>query len=157
MATIIVTRDQTGKLAGFGERDKPAWGKFIAAMRDLKPGELMTVSHWFPRSGPFHRRHFAMLAAVYEAQEQFDDIEMFRAWVQVGAGHVRFVPGPTGRMVALPESVAWHKLDEAEFEAHHAKVIAFLRSPHATSFLWPHLSPADQSQMIESVLGDFGA
>lgn len=77
----------------------------------------------------------------------------FRFWVEVGAGHCEFVPGPSGRMVAIAKSIAWHRLDEAEFEIHHRKVIDFIRSDHFQRFLWPHLAPAQTHETVETILG----
>lgn len=157
MSEILLTRDETGRLTGFREADKRAWARFRKWIDTLQAGELARMAFWIPRSPKFHRLHFAMLAALFDAQEQFDDREQFRMWLQVGAGHCDFVPGPKGRMVALPRSIAWHKLEDAEFAEHHAKVVAFARSPHCTGLLWGHLSPAEQSQMVETILAEFNA
>ncbi len=124
-------------------------------LESLVPGECVRLAFWIPRSPQFHRRHFALLGAVFEQQEQFADREQFRMWVQVGAGHCDFVPGPKGRMVALPKSIAWHKLEDTEFAAHHAAVVEFLRSAHCIGFLWPQLNQAERQQTIEAVLMEF--
>lgn len=155
MSQIVVTKDDTGKLVGFGEKHAKAYAKFRRMIEALEPGEMFTLDVWFPRSGKFHRLHFGMLAAVFNAQEQFSDFEQFRAWTQVGAGHVEFVPGPKGRMVALPKSISWAKLDDAEFSDHHDRVRDFLRSEHATAFLWGHLERSRQAQMIDELLREF--
>nr|WP_255532596.1 DUF1367 family protein [Polynucleobacter sp. UK-Kesae-W10] len=88
-------------------------------------------------------------------QEQFADIEALRAWLTVGAGECEFVPGPKGRMVAMPRSIKWAKLDQVEFESLSSKVDAFLWSAHATRFLWPHLSDQQAHEMIESLDREF--
>ena len=155
MASITVTKDQTGQIVGFGEKDKKAYGRFKQKVKDLQPGELYTIEAWFPRNPRLHGLHFAMLAQVFDAQEQFSDPEQLRLWLQVGAGHCEFVPGPTGRMVAIPKSISFRSMDDAEFSEHHERVKAFLRSDHAQAFLWPHL-PADQrAEMVEGVLQGF--
>ena len=157
MSEILITRTDTGKVDGLTEVDQRAYGKFIAAIKRMVPGECLRLAFWIPRSQKFHRRHFAILGALFDAQEQFDDREQFRMWVQVGAGHCDFVPGPKGRMVALPKSVAWHKLDDAAFAEHHMAVIAFVRSPACTGFLWGHLPEREQAEMVEAILQDFQA
>ncbi len=55
-------------------------------------------------------------------------------------------------MVAIADSIAWDKLDDADFQEHHEKVIDFLRSPTCTRFLWGHLSDPEQANMIEAIL-----
>src|SRR5688500_13899293 len=107
MTTITVTRDENGKLGGFTEKDKRSYGRFKKAMEELQVGELMTVTVWFPRNSRFHRLHFALVKALLESQEQFDDIDPLRKWLCVGAGHAVFMPGPNGRMVAIPKSISF--------------------------------------------------
>lgn len=155
MTTITVTKDQTGRLIGFTEKDRHAYAKFRKRMEDLEPGELMWLETWFERSGPFHRRHMAVLGAFFDSQEQFADFDDFRKWTQVGAGHCEFVPGPQGRMVALPKSIAYHKLDQAEMEQLHKKTIDFLREPHALQFLWGHLPEDQRWEMVDVLLSGF--
>lgn len=155
MSVVQVTKNEVGKLVGFGERGERAYARFLAAVKDLEPGEMLSFEFKVPRSGPFHRRHFAVLKAFFDAQEQFSDMEQFRKWTEVGAGHVEFVPGPSGRMVALPKSINYDALDDVEFEDVHGRVVAFLRSEHATRFLWGHLSPQQAGEMVEAILGGF--
>jgi hypothetical protein len=155
MTTIAVTRDDTGKLTGLGEKGRKAYARFKKRIEELEIGEVMNLSVWFPRNPKLHGLHFALLSAVFDSQEQFENLEQFRMWVQVGAGHAKFVPGPHGRMVALPESIAWHKMDDAEFQTHHEAVKAFLRSERALAFIWPATTPADAAASMDAILEGF--
>lgn len=155
MATVVLTKDDAGKIAGLTETDQRAYARFRRMLSELRVGATATLKFWVPRSPKFHRLHFAMLKALFDAQEQFADPDELRAWLQVGAGHCEFVPGPKGRMVALPKSISYERLDDAEFSEHHEKVKAFLRSEHALRFLYPHLDEAKASEMIETLLADF--
>lgn len=58
-------------------------------------------------------------------------------------------------MVALPQSIAWHRLDEADFAELHAKVNQFLWTDHARKFLWPHLSDQQSYEMVETLMQEF--
>lgn len=155
MSIITVTKNAEGKVAGLTEKDAKAFARFNRQLESLERGEIMTIEMWFPRNPKLHGRHFAILSAVFGSQEQFPDLDQFRMWAQVGAGHCTFVPGPTGRMVALPKSIKWSKMDDEEFGDHHAKVIAFLFSEHARHFLWPHLSNHDSYEMVDTLLAEF--
>jgi hypothetical protein len=155
VSTITVTKNEYGKLDGFTEKDKRAYALFRKAILELEPGELFTLETWFPREGWRHRKHFAMLAAVYDAQETFQDSEQLRMWLQVGAGHCDFVPGPDGQMVAIPKSIKFSAIDDADFADHHEKVKAFLRSERARRYLWPHLDDAQTHETVEILLGEF--
>ena len=155
MSTITLVKCQDGKFEGLGEKDRLAYAKLRKRQVEMEPGEMLSMSVWADRSLPMHRFHFAMLTAFFDAQEQFSDSDQFRYWVEVGAGHCEFVPGPKGRMVAIAKSIAWHKLDEAEFEIHHRKTIEFFRSEHFRRFLWPHLPEQQTYDTVEIILGSF--
>ncbi len=155
MPTVLILKDKTGKLAGFGQKGERAYARFLAAVKKLEYGELLSFSYKVPRSPKFHRLHFVMLAALFEAQEPFQSDYQFRKWAEVGAGHVDWVPGPTGKMVALPRSIDYESLDDADFSDMHDAVKAFFRSTHATRFLWPHLSDAEGAEMVRVILVEF--
>jgi hypothetical protein len=155
MSSVVVVKGEDGRLEGLGEKGARAWAKFRARVDGLRRGETLAFQWHEPRSGPHHRLFFAQLGALLDRQEQFDDLDTLRAWLIVGAGYCDFVPGPSGRMCALPKSIAWHKLDEGEFGELHLKVNAFLRTAHAARFLWPHLADAKASEAVESLLAEF--
>lgn len=154
MPTIEITAEN-GKIVGVDDKAQKAYAKFRARLESLHNGESLIFSWKEPRSGPFHRRHFAMLGAVYNAQEQFTDETQFRKWMEVGAGYADMLPGPKGKPVAVPRSIAYEKLDQVEFEPIHQAVFAFARSLYATRFLWPQLSDAQQAEMIAAILAEF--
>ncbi|HOW46117.1 MAG TPA: DUF1367 family protein [Rubrivivax sp.] len=157
MANVVVHKGGDGKLAGFGEAGARAWARFQQMLSRLQVGETLEFQWREPRSPGFHRRHFALLNCIYEQQDQFTDAEAFRMWCHVGAGFCSLVPGPKGKPVAIPDSIAWSKLDETEFQEHHLAVVRFLRSTHATRFLWPTLSDLQADEMINNLLLEFGA
>lgn len=142
-------------MVGFGQKGERAYAKFLAAVRNLEYGEMLAFSYKIPRAPKFHRLHFVMLAALFDAQEQFDDDYQFRKWAEVGAGHCDFVPGAKGRMVALPRSIDYESLDDVQFSEMHEAVKAFFRSQHAQRFLWPHLGEEQQMNMVANILDQF--
>lgn len=155
MADVVLTRGDDGKLQGLGEKGARQYGRFLAAVRQLQPGDTMRFAFKLPRSGPFHRRHFKILTALFEAQEQFADMERFREWVQVGAGFCDLLPGPHGKPVAIARSIAWEELDEADFAEHHKAVIEFVRSPYFSRQLWPHMTDLAADTFIDNLLRQF--
>lgn len=155
MSSVTIYKDDSGKLAGFGKSGAKTYAKFLNAVKALEVGEMLTFDFKVPRAPKFHRFHFVMMKALFDSQEQFGDETEFRKWLEVGAGHVRFVPGPKGRMVALPKSIAYDALEQDQFEELHEKIKDFIRSEHAARFLWPHLEAGKASEMIETVLSDF--
>ena len=144
-----------GLFDGWRSDDKKGWRRIWKRLIDLEPGEFAVIEFVIPRSGPYHRRHFAILSAVFDAQERFADFEMFRDWITVGAGWVEWCAGPKGGVVPIPKSISYARADQAEFEDYHAKVMAFLRGPHAPVFLWKHLGN-DAHWMVDSIFTEFG-
>lgn len=157
MASVLVMKNEAGKLQGFGRRGERAYNRFTDDVKQLGVGEMIEFSYWVPRSTPFHRRHFKMLATVFDAQDRYTDENAFRKWLEVGAGHCDLAPSAGGDPVAIPRSIDYTSLDQAEFEPIHLAVKNFLRSPYCTSFLWPHLSADQQWEMIEQLLAGFDA
>lgn len=155
MSNVVITKDENGKLKGLGEIGERAWAKFLRRIGEMATGDTLQFSWHLPRSPQHHRLFFAQVGALAERQEQFDDADKLRQWLTVGAGYCDFVPGPHGRMVALPQSIAWHRLDEVEFGDLHAKVDAFLWTEHARRFLWPHLSNEQSYAMVEQLHKEF--
>ncbi|MDR5784085.1 hypothetical protein QCE63_32205 [Caballeronia sp. LZ065] len=155
MSKVILRKDETGRLSGIDDRQERAYDRFRQKLGELRIGETLAFEFKIPRSPRFHRLHFAMLGAFFAAQEVFNDAERMRKWLEVGAGHCEFVPGPNGDWIAMPKSIAYEALDDAAFRDVHDAVIAFLRQPHAYRFLWPQLDDAGREQMVEAVIGEF--
>lgn len=149
-----VRRFLFGLFDGWNDSDKKGWRKIWKRLIDLEPGEFAVIEFVIPRSSPFHRRHFAILSAVFDKQERFADFEMFRDWITVGAGWVEWCAGAKGGVVPIPKSISYAKADQKEFEDYHGKVIAFLRGAHAANFLWKHLGN-DAHWMIDQILDGF--
>ncbi|MFZ9959384.1 MAG: DUF1367 family protein [Candidatus Limnocylindrus sp.] len=152
---VVITKSPEGRIVGVGEVGERNYGKWRALVERLQPGETLRFQWWRPRSAKHHGLFFAKISALYSRQEQFDCADRLRQWLTVGAGYCDFVPGPTGRMVALPRSIAWHRLDESEFGELHAAVDRFLWTDHARGFLWPHLKPEQSYEVIEGLMNEF--
>lgn len=179
MAAITITRRDDGKLDGFTRTDQRAYAHYRKAIEELEVGELFTFSVWFPRNPTFHKFHFAVLNAFLEAQERFDDLDEFRRWLYVGAGYADFVPAPSYMadvierlpkavrgilrklliheldLIAVPKSIAFDRIDDADFRVLHDKVVNFMRGSRARRYLWPHLSDDKTHDTVEAILESF--
>lgn len=155
MPTVTLHLGEHGKLEGLSERDRKAYAKFRVRLESLG-NESITFTWREPRSGPYHRRFFLILNRVFESQEQFQDDEHLLTWLKVGAGFADLVPGPKGKPVAIARSISWANLDQAEFEPIAMAIWAFLRSQHATRFLWPMLDDIQGMAMVDTILAEFG-
>ncbi len=141
-----------GTLDGATKEDRSGWRRFWKRVTRFEPGEFVQFDVVQPRSGPFHRFHMALEQRLFDSQERFSDFEQFRYWLKVGAAWVTWAAGPKGGVVPIPRSTSYAKADEDEFRKFHDQVIGFLRGPHAAKYLWPHLSPSAQAEMMEKVL-----
>jgi hypothetical protein len=153
MSAVIIVKNSQGKLEGFGQAGAKTYAKFRAAVDALEIGETLQFDYKVPRAPKFHRLHFAgLIHPLFEAQEQFADETQLRKWLEVGAGHCDFVPGPKGQMVALPRSIDYASLDDVEFGEVHEACKDFMCSEHCRRFLWPHLPSDMTSKTIETIL-----
>ena len=149
MTSIVVAKGNDGLFEGLGDKGRRAYLKLQRTMAEMEIGETLKLSFNLPRSGPHHRFFFSKLAGLFDRQERFDDVERLRCWVTVGAGYCDLMPGHAGALVAVPQSLAFDKMDEAEFVDMHQKITAFLWSPRAREFLWPHLDDLESYDLVE--------
>lgn len=138
MSELVVMRGEDGKLVGFGEKGRRAWLKFRKIVAELEIGETMWFSYRLPRSPRHHRFFFAKLNGLFERQDHFQDFHPMLEWLKVGAGHVDMLPGRDGIPVAIPQSIAWHKLEEQQFIEFHRAMNDFLNEEYAMATLWPN-------------------
>lgn len=149
MSDVVVFKGNDGKLEGFGDKGRRAYEKFRRTITALEIGATLKFSFKLPRSPKHHRYFFWKLAGLFDRQDRFEDSERLRSWLTVGAGYADFVPGPDGQMVALPQSLAYESMDEAEFVDLAQKINTFLWTSYAREFLWPHLSSAQSYELLD--------
>ncbi|RYF59454.1 MAG: DUF1367 family protein [Comamonadaceae bacterium] len=150
MSSVVLYRAEDGKLAGLGDKGHRQYEKFKRAAAALEPGETLQFEYRLPRSAKHHRYFFWKLKGLFDRQEMFEHEEDMRAWVLVGAGYCHFVPGTDGQLVAIPQSMDWAKLEEADFLEVHRRVDAFLWELRARRVLWPHIDEAKSFKAVEA-------
>lgn len=148
MPEVLIFKDETGRLAGFGEKDRRAYDKFRRVVGNLEPGELIQFRYTLPRSPQHHKFFFWRLAELLKRQEVFQELDYLLDWLKIGADFVHWVPSG-GQLVPVPDSIAWEKLDEQQFTEVKRRMWDFLWTPEAQATLWPHLSPEKRHQMID--------
>lgn len=156
MTRLTLTKGQDGKLCGLDEKGQRAYNKWKSAVANLNPGETLAFTFRLPRSMNHHKLYFAKLQRLLQRTETFTDLDQLRAWVMMGAGYADFVPGLDGKPCAIPRSMDFDSMDEAEFSALHIAVDAFLWCQHAQGILWPSLTPDKRWECMESFMGEFG-
>jgi len=149
VSELIIFKNEQGKFEGFGEKGRRAWMKFLKVVGEMAPGETLGFTYKLPRSPRHHRFVFARLAALAERQSTFEDLEHLLVFLKVGAGFVEFMPGPDGRLVAVPKSIAWASLEEQDFIEVKRRIWDFLWTDAAQLALWPHLGREQRYSMVE--------
>lgn len=150
MSSIVLYRNEDGKLAGLGDKGERQYAKFKRAIDALEPGETLQFDYKLPRSPKHHRYFFWKLKGLFDRQETFEHEDDLRAWVLVGAGFCHFVPGTDGQLVAIPQSLDWAKLEEADFLEVHRRVDAFMWEIRARRVLWPHMDEERSFAAVEA-------
>lgn len=151
---VVARRVLFSYIDGLGEFGRRQWRRFFNGILAMDPGEMASITTLRQRSGPFHRRHFAIEQRLFESQERFEVFEQFRYWIKVGAGWVTWAAGPKGGVVPIPRSVSYAAADQDEFAQFHEQVMDSLRGPHAARYLWPHLRDR-ADEMMDQVLSEF--
>ena len=128
------------------------WGRFFAA----EPGEGFEIAVSEERSGPFHKRHRAILEALFASQERFRHIDALHAWLKVGACFVTWGEGKTGKLVPIPRSTSFNDCSEDEIREAHAAMVDYLHTERAMRYLWKHLKPNARQDMLDSILQSHG-
>lgn len=151
----VVRRFLFEHLSGATDKDTRAWNRFCRALNEAGSGEFFSVKIERQRQGWYHRKHMALMSAVFKAQERIEEFEQFRLWAKVGSGFVTWCAGPKGGVFPVPKSISYTSCSEDEMREFHDGVVVFLRAEHAQKYLFPNVSPQLAEQGMEAILGRF--
>lgn len=96
--------------------------------RKLKLGETYSVEIKVARNLDFHRKYFALISYAYEFLNEaetakFKTKENFRKYLELLAGHCEVIYHPRfNEFVEIPKSIAFAKMDNAEFDDLYERV-----------------------------------
>lgn len=155
MSKVTLIKDDTGKLRGIDPAHERAYQKWRKQVLELQVGDTLGFSYRMPRSPGHHRKFFGKLNALLDRTEAFGDLDKLRYWITMGAGYFDLVPGFDGKPNAIPKSIDFDSMDEAEFSELHRAVDDFLMTERAVVTLWPHLHPANGLGMAEALIREF--
>lgn len=95
----------------------------------LKLGEEVEVEIRKPRNIGHHRKFFSLLNLVFQNQDEFDNMEDFRAVFTMRMGYYRIVPifdrktGSEKAPIYLPKSISFANMDQLEFDDFYNKAL----------------------------------
>jgi len=103
---------------GFLPINEPAWD-FISKSRGKEVALILKRE----RNLNFHRKGWALLNTIFDAQEQYEDPEQLRLALTIAAGHVDYIKLLDGGVTLYPKSWAFDKMSEEEFEHLYNRMI----------------------------------
>ena len=112
----------------------------------MKQDEIVSVKISRKRNGGHHRKYMVLLGEVFRNQTRYANMTSMRKAIEMGAGHFETIMGLDGKDIRLPASVAYHKLDQHEFEQVYDAVITLI----CTKIL--PVSPDDLKRRVEELL-----
>jgi len=151
----LVHRVLFDMIDGLGALNQKRWRRFWNRFLKSEPGEMASITTASQRMGSFHRRHMLIESRVFAGQERIPTFEQFRLWLKLGAGFVDWMPGPKGGVVPVPRSISYAACEEGVFREFHDAAIAFLRTEHAITYLWPKLPREQRFDAIDNILLPF--
>jgi len=85
-------------------------------IQKMKAGEIYKCQVTKDRSGPFHRKFFALIRMVFDNQELFDHQEDLRREVIIAAGFFTTYNGLDGGLVKQAMSIKYDAMDGFDFQ-----------------------------------------
>ncbi|WP_263082119.1 DUF1367 family protein [Endozoicomonas sp. Mp262] len=116
----------------------PAEGQTTDVVASLKAGEVLRGDYRKARNYRFHRKYFALLDLAYDYFEPEavqtaqgwikpeKNREEFRKWCTVKAGFYHIVGYPDGGVRLRARSIAFARMDQADFEKLYSATIDVL-------------------------------
>lgn len=101
----------------------PVGFESLEAMRE---GEYVTAKLTRTRNPGHHRKFFALLNIVYEAQERFATMEQLLNFVKIATGHCDVMEIIKGKPIYVPRSISFAKMDQAAFEQFYNSVVKLI-------------------------------
>lgn len=138
---------------------KPSYDEDLERLRKVKMGDTVKVELTMPRNIKFHRKYFGLLSIVLD---NMDTPAIFKTstgqeievkTVEDLLWHIKFQLGYFeqkitlgGKIVFEPKSIAFHKMDEAEFEVFYNRSI---------DVILKYFLDCKKEDLIEQVLLEF--
>lgn len=155
MSKVVIIKNDQGRLEGIDLQGQRAYQKWRRLVTELPVGQTLSFAYRMPRSPAHHRLFFAKLNSLLARTEAFTKLDDLRRWLTLGAGYADLIPGLDGQPNAIPQSLDFESMDEADFGELHRQVDGFLWSARAQATLWPHLDDEARYRCVESFLREF--
>ena len=116
MATEVYLKRRMGALYPTNRGDEEA-------LMSLPEGVTVKAVITQPRNVKHHRMFMALLNAVYPHQEAYGTFESFHAAIKVALNYGETVVLPDGRVIIVPGSISFAKMDQTTFNQFFDKAV----------------------------------
>jgi hypothetical protein len=127
------------------------YGSFVPAntmaknfFEKIPTGAMVELTGKRPRNLGHHRKFFEMIRICAENTDY--SVDEFVFLVKIGIGHADAIITPGGNTYYKPKSIAFHKMDQTEFDTFYRDAIQFICT---------RLLPGTNMQDLEDAVRDF--
>ena len=125
---------------------RPADDDAETLLSKLKDGDLVRAEIKVPRNLAHHRKWWKLMQIVYENQDFYPSAEAVCTAIKLGIGHTESFRWKGG-LVELPKSIAFAKMDQAEFEEFYGRGV-----DHIVCHIIPGLDRTNLKREVEELL-----
>jgi hypothetical protein len=102
----------------------PSDDESLQMLAKIPEGDEVVIEHKKQRNAGNHRRFFAFVKVTFDMQDDFEDQEVWRKYLEMCAGHFHTIISPkTGESMYIADSINWESLEETDFKELFNRVI----------------------------------
>ena len=146
---VVIRRFFTEHVRGADAQHHKRLLRLVADLFTARAGDGFQLYRAEARSGPFHRRHRAILTALFERQERFDNPEAMHDHLKLACWFVEWDGG-----VPRPKSTDYDSCSEDEIREFNDHLQELLHRPSEQEAFWPHLPPRLRQQQVDAILAN---
>lgn len=121
------------------------------ALASVLHNEIVEVQIKRRRNLAHHRKWWKLVQVVFPHQSTYSTIETFHAALKCALGHADAVTLPDGRVMLVPRSIAFAKMDQAAFEQFYERAVDLI-----CSRILPRLNREDLMEEVGEILEGSG-
>jgi hypothetical protein len=129
-----------------GGRFVPADVVSAEAIDGIREGETVRAVITRPRNVGHHRKFFALLQVVFDAQDRFPTVEALLDAIKIATG-LYDTYKLNGREVMKLRSISFASMDQKEFTAFYDRVLHLI-----VTHILPHTDKADLEQRVYDIV-----
>jgi hypothetical protein len=143
MAIFLAKKSPFGSLHAVDPHGEAVLGK-------IGRGDVVSIEVKRPRNVQHHRLYWALVGLVHDNldHERYPTPEDLSDAIKIAAGHRKRIELPSGEVGFIPKSIAFHKMDQAEFDSFYERVCDLI----ALHFL-PGVNKDDLRMEVSMMIG----